>query len=489
MTEHYFHIQFDPERTLQEQIREHLVNLILTGKLKCGSSMPSTRSLSKMLKVSRNTIVLIYESLEDSGYLTALDRKGFVVADLYLESPNTISKATVNALDDSTEWSTRFKKRPSFQRNIVKPNNWQSFEYPFIYGQIQHDFFPLEQWRDASKKSMSVGWNKYWINDMVESDDPFLVEQIRTRILPRRGIYAEANEIIVTIGTQNSLFLLASLLCSAETKVALENPGFREAANIFSFFDASIIKQPVDSQGITVDQNLDGVDYVFVTPSTQVPTGVELTDRRRQELLQTAQKNDFIIIEDDYDAEINMNPEPKPALKAQDNANRVVYLGSMSKALSPGLRMGFIVASEELVAEIRSLRRTMYRHPPVNNQRQFGLFLSLGYYDSYLRKIREIHASKLARMVSAIEEHLPDMRTAPDVNLGATSMWLRAPEHLNTEEVSWVAARESILIEPGAIHFISEPQPKNYFRLGFSAIDAEKIEPGIAALKSIFDQL
>ncbi|MCV2402408.1 PLP-dependent aminotransferase family protein [Marinomonas sp. C2222] len=487
MLEQYFHIEFDPERTLQDQIREYLVNLILSARLPLDEPLPSSRNLAKKLGVSRNTIVLIYDSLVDNGYIEARARKGFFVTKNF-RAPETIStNLTTNDEGALPNWGTRFNKTPSNQPNIVKPNDWQQFEFPFIYGQIQREFFPLEQWRDTVRKSMTGRWNKYWINDMVDSDDPILIEQIRTRLLPRRGIYAEPSEIIITIGTQNSLYLLANLLCSSRTKVGMENPGFRDALNIFSAFDSNIHKQPVDNEGIIVDERLHSCDYLYVTPSTQVPTGAELSESRRQALLDISVKEDLILIEDDYDAEINVKETPLPALKALDKNNRVIYLGSMSKSTSPGLRVGYMVADEELIGEIRALRRLMYRHPPVNVQRQLALFLSLGYYDTYLRKLRVINSSKQQRMVDSVDRHLSHMFTADKMNQGSTSIWLAAPEDVNTEEVSWQAARNSILMESGAIHFISDDPPKNFFRLGFSAIETHKIEPGIAALKKVFD--
>jgi GntR family transcriptional regulator/MocR family aminotransferase len=484
--EHYLHIEFDPERTLQDQVREHLVDLILSGCLPVDKALPSSRRLASMLGISRNTVVLIYESLVDNGFIESRPRKGYFVTNTYQVSEAIGTKAVHTDSSTSLNWHQRFKKHPSDQPNIVKPNNWLGFEYPFIYGQVQHEFFPLEQWRDCARKSMSGRWNKYWINDLVDSDDPMLIEQLRTRLLPRRGIYAEPNEIIITIGTQNSLYLLANLLCNRDTRVGLEDPGFRDAHNIFAQFDTDLHLQPVDEEGIIVDERLQACDYLYVTPSHQVPTGAELSEERRQALLEMASAHDVVIIEDDYDAEINMQKTPKPALKARDTENRVIYIGSMSKSISPGLRMGFMVADEELISEVRSLRRLMYRHPPVNNQRQVALFLSLGYYDTYLRKIRELNASKLERMASAIDRHLPEMKTA-EITSGATSVWLSAPPGVDTEAVSWAAAKNSILIEPGAVHF-SQPEPPNhYFRLGFSAIANHKIEPGIQALKRTFD--
>jgi GntR family transcriptional regulator/MocR family aminotransferase len=486
LLDQHFHIEFDPERTLQDQIREYLVNLILSARLPMDQPLPSSRNLSQKLGVSRNTIVLIYESLVDSGFIESHPRKGFFVAQIY-RNPETISTNLVHDGEEAhPDWSQRFQKEPSNERNIVKPHDWQKFEYPFIYGQIQREFFPLEQWRDSVRKSMSGKWNKYWINDMVDSDDPLLIEQIRTRLLPRRGIYVEPSEIIITIGTQNSLYLLANLLCNNKTKVAIENPGFRDALNIFSIFDSNIHQQPVDKDGIIVDERLNACDYLYITPSNQVPTGAELSEPRRQALLNMSVEEDFVIIEDDYDAEINIKKSPLPALKALDKNNRVIYIGSMSKSISPGLRIGFMVADEELITEVRALRRLMYRHPPVNIQRQLALFLSLGYYDTYLRKLRIINSSKLQRMVESVEQHIPHMLTAETVAKGSTSIWLEAPDGVNTEEVSWLAARKSILIEPGAVHFTTKNPPQNFFRLGFSAIEAHKIEPGIAALKNVF---
>jgi GntR family transcriptional regulator/MocR family aminotransferase len=488
LLDQYFHIDFDPERTLQDQIREYLINLILSAKLPFDEPLPSSRNLSQQLGVSRNTIVFIYESLVDSGFIEARSRKGFFITQSY-HHPERISTEVIHNSEEAIpNWSQRFKKHPSNELNIVKPNNWQNFEYPFIYGQIQREFFPLEQWRDSVRKSMTGHWNKYWINDMVDSDDPLLIEQIRTRLLPRRGVYAEPSEILITIGTQNSLYLLANLLCNSKTKVALENPGFREALNIFSLFDSNIHQQPVDHDGMVVDERLHSCDYLYITPSNQVPTGTELSEPRRKALLNMSVKEDFIIIEDDYDAEINIKKNPQPALKAMDSNNRVIYLGSMSKSISPGLRVGFMVADEELISEVRALRRLMYRHPPVNIQRQLALFLSLGYYDTYLRKLRVIHSSKQKRILDSVTRHLPDMLTTDKMSQGSTSVWLEAPKGTNTEEVAWLAARNSILMEPGAVHFTSENPPENFFRLGFSAIETHKIEPGIAALKKVFER-
>ena len=492
MIEHYLDTTFTPDRTLQEQIREKLITTILSGCLPINEAMPSSRKLAKMLHVSRNTILCIYDSLIEDGFLISKKRQGYFVSpDLNAAetdiSPLQSPTAGRGGIENRVIWSTRLKRRLDAQRHIVKPNNWASYEYPFIFGQVQQDRFPIEHWRNSAKTQLNSASVGTWLHDRVDRDDPELIEQLRTRILPRRGIYAQSEEIILTLGTQNSLFMIASILCDASTTVGIENPGFRDAYNIFKSHGAGISLHEVDGDGLVVNAKLHGCDYVFTTPGHQVPTGAELSKERREQLLQAASANDFVILEDDYDADISLNGAALPSLKAGDRDNRVIYMGSLSKSICPGLRMGFIVADEDLIAEIRSLRRLAYRHPPTNNQRCAAHFIGQGYYDAHLKKIRELNSLKKQVMSESIDRYLSEILLSRSES-ASTAFWLQAPAARNTEVLSWHAAKVSVLIEAGFIHFFGSKVPENYLRLGFSAIPIEKIVPGIQRLREVFDE-
>ncbi|MEZ5590241.1 MAG: PLP-dependent aminotransferase family protein [Gammaproteobacteria bacterium] len=164
-----------------------------------------------------------------------------------------------------------------------------------------------------------------------------MIEQLHTRLLPRRGVWAEPEEILVTVGAQHALYLLASLLLSGKT-IGMEEPGYPDARNIFELHAAQIVPLPVDAQGLQMGAALDACDYVYVTPSHQSPTTVTLSLERRQALLERARQRGFVIIEDDYESETNYAGQPIPALKSLDNEGRVIYVGSLSKTLAPGLR-------------------------------------------------------------------------------------------------------------------------------------------------------
>lgn len=185
-------------------------------------------------------------------------------------------------------------------------------------------------------KTLSVLEISEWAQDMILRDDDSLVQQIRTRVLPRRGVWANDDEIVITVGTQQALYLLADLLVSADTPVGMENPGYPDARNIFSSRSGRIVDLKVDEGGLVVDAALGACDYVYVTPSHQCPTTVTMPLERREALLRMADEADFILIEDDYESENRAEGEAIPALKSLDRSGRVIYIGSLSKTLAPG---------------------------------------------------------------------------------------------------------------------------------------------------------
>jgi GntR family transcriptional regulator / MocR family aminotransferase len=310
-----------------------------------------------------------------------------------------------------------------------------------------------------------------------------LVEQIRRRILPRRGIMAGDDEILITLGAQNALYLLSSLLIDRSTHVAMEDPGYPDMRNIFKLATDRVSLVPVDEKGLVPTDVPDGANIVFTTPSHQFPTTVTMPLERRMALLKKAHEKDFIIIEDDYEFETNYVNEPCPALKSLDDDGRVIYIGSLSKTLFPGLRLGFMVAPKALIEEARALRRLMVRHAPNNNQRTAALFLSLGHHDTLIRRLHKAYRTRWEIMGKALETHFPSSSRIP--SFGGTSFWVKGPGKLDSEILTKAAAEKSILIEPGRVNFGVAKQPRNYFRLAFSSIDEKKIEPGIKLLAEI----
>jgi GntR family transcriptional regulator/MocR family aminotransferase len=291
---------------------------------------------------------------------------------------------------------------------------------------------------------------------------------------------ASDDEILITLGAQNALYLLSRLLVDRATRVGMEEPGYPDMRNIFALRTDHLAALEVDEEGLTITDRLGACDVVFTTPSHQFPTTVTMTLERRMALLKTARDRNFVIIEDDYEFETNYVNEPFPALKSLDEDGRVVYVGSLSKTMFPGLRLGFMVGPKTLIAEARALRRLMARHAPSNNQRSAALFLSLGHHDTLIRRLHKSYRTRWEIMGKALADHLPMSSRSP--SFGGTAFWVKGPDWIDSEALAREAIKRSVFIEPMRITFARPQQPRNYFRLGFSSIADSKIEPGIKLL-------
>jgi GntR family transcriptional regulator/MocR family aminotransferase len=322
-----------------------------------------------------------------------------------------------------------------------------------------------------------------WANDAVMADDPELIGEIRTKLLPKRGIYAAPEEILITMGAQNALYLIAALLMREGVRVGIEDPGYPDARNIFDRRGVSLIPLAVDKDGVVINEKVATSDILYVTPSHQYPTTVTLSPERRRALLASAAKNNSLLIEDDFESDTNYRGESVPALKSEDRDGRVIYVGSLSKSMFPGLRLGFIVAPERLIRELRALRRLMLRHAPSNNQRTTALFIAQGYHLAYIHKLHKAYGERWHRMKAALNAHMPGMTTAP--SFGGTSFWIKGPAGLNAETLATRALEQGVVLEPGAVHFMEPDAGKRYFRLGFSSISVDRIEEGIERLAGL----
>lgn len=472
-----------PGRGLQQQLQERIVEGILSGRLSMHEPLPATRALAQALHVSRNTVSLVYERLAADRYLKPVGRRGFFINEAALRDRLNVSvggparRPTAPSGPDFSRW---LQHRFCEQDNIVKPVNWRDYPYPFIYGQLMPDKTSLARWRDCVRLAGTARHSDSWTGDLIDGDDALLIEQIRRRLLPQRGFDAAPDCILVTVGAQNALFLIATLLARFGTRVAVEEPGYVDARNMFLAQGATLLPQPVDANGMRVTAALAQADLVYVTPGHQSPTNVTMSTERRLSLIAAAETQDFLVIEDDYEHELNFVGPPRPSLKGFDVSGRVLHVGSLSKPLFPGLRLGFIVAPEPLALELRALRRLMYRHPSALDQRAMALFLAEGHYDAHIRRQRKELTAKWAAMLTEIERQLPTCGVT--MTTGGSGLWLTLPEGVCARALQQRAAARGVLIEPGDVHYLVPERPGNRIRLGFGAIALDRVAPGIAGL-------
>jgi GntR family transcriptional regulator/MocR family aminotransferase len=465
---------------LRNQVCELISSAIARDLFSATEPLPSCRSLAAHLGVSRNTIYDAYCRLMDLGMVTARDRSGYYVADAWLQkSPLATPSEHKERINKQSPLKTMLNAKPfpSQMRRVDHPLDWASYKYPFVYNQIEPERFPITAWRESMRVAMASSNLELWTRDSAGTGSARLVKQLQQRLLGYRGISADYDQILITNGAQNSIYLLGCLSAYADRSVAVEDPCYPEARNAFEVAGASVLSVPVDQEGLVVSKIPKGVGLVYTTPSHQFPTTVTMPQNRRQELCERAERDDFLICEDDYEAEMNFVQGRGRPIQSMEASGRAVYVGSLSKSVAPGLRIGYMVAHPDIIKEIKSVRRYMMRHPPILMQEAMANFIATGALDVHLKKMERRYRGRWEITLNALTEFLPDFEI--QASQGGTCFWLTGPADVNTTVLAQRLKRRSVLIDEGAVFFSDPDQGRRNFRIGFAALPKTAIRDGI----------
>lgn len=467
---------------LKLELYKRIVSAILDYRLAPGSQMPSTRILAQELDLSRNTVIAAYAHLTAEGYIRPQTKSRYVVqeASVILDMlPEDAAQQGALSETSSVRWGDRMIGSVAGLSRYTRTSLWRACRYPFVYGQHDPQTFPFAQWREVERAALSMPVVRDWAGDPYDDDDPSLIEQIRVRLLPKRGVWAQPNQILVTVGTQNALTMIGMLLLAPGFHCALEEPGHPDVRDVLRLHTSNIHSVEVDQEGLRVGDLSPGVSLLYCTPGLQYPTMMEMSESRRRRLYRYAQENGTIIVEDDIDPEAHAGRMAKPALKSDDPDGRVIYIGNFSKGLAPGLRIGFIVAQQEVISELRLIRRLVLRGPPTNNQRMMAEFLARGYYDSLARKLRRVYQERAEELHAAVADELPEARLAPF--MGGSASWLPLPEGIDAGELHERLLARGVFVEAGDRLFQHRPK-RSSLLLGFSCIPLESIRAGVSII-------
>jgi GntR family transcriptional regulator/MocR family aminotransferase len=471
---------------LYRAVRAALEREIAHSRTGPRTRLPPSRSLAQELGVSRNTVLTAYQELIAEGFVVSRPRSGLFVNDELLHHGPTPSSPTPASTD--IDWETRLPPEPDQSLpEAAKVVDWHRYPYPFVAGQVDARSFPVLAWSRVLREALHEPHLHYSLRDGISDDDPMLVSALCDRILPSRGIEVGPDSVLITLGSQEGLRLLSSALLGPGTVVAVEDPGYLDARHVFVRSGARLLPLTVDAAGVVPPENLSGADVLYLTPSHHHPTNVTLSIGRRHHLLAMADRDDVVIVEDDYDSELRYQGTPSPALKALDTTGRVVYLGTFSKFLAPGLRLGFVVADPPLIAYLRRERRYSVRHAPGHLQRAMALFIESGQYHRAIRRQRTGLRRKWDRMVEGIDRWLPFPVAIPP---GGVSIWVPGPPELDALALADELAERGVIIEPGDAYHFEPAAHRNTFRLGFAAIPLERISDGLRIVGgAVADQL
>ena len=385
-------IPLDPheKRPLYEQIYRHIKAEIRSGNLRPQMRLPSTRQLAEHLKVSRSTTQLAYEQLVSEGYLEAIPRKGYFPARL------DGLLAPVEAVGEEKEEEELFEG----------PEGYRTGNSPlvdFSPSGIDLAGFPFSTWRRISRAVLREEEKGLFLKGDSRGDLS-LREAIRDYLHTARGVQCSLEQIIVGAGNEYLLMLLSQLL-GRDTGIAMENPTYRQAYRVLSAMGLPVIPIAMDRSGLLV-QELSRLHAgaAYVMPSHQFPMGIVMPVRRRQELLFWAEAQpERYLIEDDYDSEFRYKGKPVPALQGMDRSQRVVYMGTFSKAIAPAIRVGYLVLPQKLLEKYEKSARFYSSTVSRVDQKILSQFIAGGYFERHLNRMRERYKGKHDLLLSLLK--------------------------------------------------------------------------------------
>lgn len=304
--------------------------------------------------------------------------------------------------------------------------------------------------------------------------------------------FGKNDKIIITTGAQQAIDLAAKVLINEGDKVVVEAPTFVGTLNSLRFYRADLIGVPLSDDGMDTDElenvlKNNDIKLIYTIPTFQNPSGITMSLEKRKKLLELAKKYDVIILEDNPYGDLRFDGDDVPTIKSLDTDGRVIYVGSFSKILSPGMRLGYAVANEEIISKIEIAKQANDVHTPLITQMMAAEFLKNNDIEEYIEKGKELYGRKCRFMLECMDKYFPDSVTYTRPQ-GGIFIWCTAPEGTDSNKLLAECLKEKVAFVAGNSFAIDVDKPSNFFRLNYSTMPEEKIEKGIKALGKVLEQ-
>jgi GntR family transcriptional regulator/MocR family aminotransferase len=469
----FIHLEPASGVPLYRQVQDQLRAAVLAGELKGGTRLPASRVLAEELGISRPTIVKVLENLKSEGYFEAWQGSGtFVAADLPRHLPR---QAKAGRRDAAPKTSPPRLSQIGSLASVMSADLSQHAYQAFLPNHPAFDAFPVAAWRKCWNSAMRVApLDALGYGDLAGYAP--LRRLIAEYLALHRGDSCDAEQIVITPGAHGAFALAAMALANPGEGIWFEDPGPLTVYNLFRTLALDICLVGADRDGMDVETAIakyPTARLAFVMPSRHHPLGVTLSLPRRLAMLQWARDSDAWIIEDDYDSEFRYAGRPLPSMRSIDSAERVIYVGTFSKALYPALRIGYLVLPRSLIGVFHNLGGLVNRGVPLEIQRALAEFIGGGHFVTHLRRMRELYASRRDIFLDMAAQHLGGMAEidCPDSGMNALA-WLA--KRVDDVAVAGAAVNAGINCFPLANYTVGR-RKRGALILGFSGVPEERM--------------
>lgn len=464
----------DSDHPLYLQLADGISARIASGDLEPGERLPPSRELAARLGVNRNTVSNAYEELVRTGRLRSRVGQGTFVAERKESTAGirfTFSRATDAA-------------RPRVRTPVPDSDHPDPIDFASLVP--DEGLFPVEPFRRALDDALAREGRKLLQYGPTAGHPPlrgYIAERLR-----RRGVNAGAEDVLIVNGSQQALDLVCRALVDPGDRVAIESPTYTIVLPLLAQYHARIDEIPMTPTGLDLEALEASLQravpkLLFTMPTFQNPTGITMDLPSRRRLLELAARYRVPVVEDDFDSELRFDGEAVPPLKALDEAGLVLHIGTFSKGLFPGLRLGWVVGPPEVIEVLGRSKLISDYHTSLLLQAAVLAFCNRGAYEKHLERLTGIYREKSRALTLAFRRHFPESVswTRPE---GGYAFWVSLPEGLSGEDLAREGARAGVLFTPGE-PFFPRGGGERFLRLSISRVPLERIEEGVSRLGAI----
>ena len=468
---------------LHRQIYFEIRNAILDGRLRPGARLPASRALARDLSISRNTVTTAFDQLVAEGYVEARTGAGsFVPAHLPKEQ-TSVDAANVEQLADRAPSPPSPSKRAL---SLMSMAGEPAARKPFSPGLPEVERFPFKEWA----RLLGRHWRRPTRDDLTGAapgGDPRLCRAVADHLATARAVFCRPEQVIVTTGSRQALDLAARVLIDPGDPVWIEEPGYRPTAAVLGAAGARIIPVPVDDEGLSLVDGLRMAPHprlICISPSHQYPLGVTMSLGRRLDLLEAARAAGSFLLEDDYDSEYRYAGRPLAALQGLDQGGQVIYLGTFSKVMFPGVRLGYMVVPDHLLDTFLKVRILIDAHPSSIAQAALADFIEEGHLASHIRRMRPLYAERQAALIHNLDA-LNDRLSVTPADAGM-HLVARFRDGTDDQAISKAATGAGVQAPPLSRHYHGAREGSGLV-LGYAGADIETIQSAARTLRHVIE--
>ncbi len=455
------------------QLETHIINGIKKGELKKDSKLPSTREASKLLNISRNSVITAYEELESKGIITT---KRGVGTFILMETENTCEEYNINFMNMINNYADTLRDLDIIKSELPYKNNMISFKSiapePSLFNMDDFKRALLDAWTYEEENLLNYGYAKGY--------DPLI--QYFLQYMEEKRVNTEGRDILITNGFTEAFDIIIGSLTKKGDIILCEEPTHNTALKIMKAHEIEVIQVKMNEEGMDLEDlqmKLEKYNpkFGYIIPSYNNPTGIVTKTKRRKEIYNLFRQYSVPIIEDGFNEELLYSSSPiDPISSLSGMGNSIIYIGSLSKILFPGLRIGWILASKDLIDVLESVKRGRTIHCSFLDQASFYYYLKSGAFSRYVKNVRKYYRDKYNLVMEMITEYIPYEYVTGE---GGLHIFIKLKNNIDARQLLDICYKDNVLFMPGDIFYINSGKGKDCFRIGFGRVSDEDIKVGI----------